>query len=101
MRLADGLQLLSSALVAIPTIRAAYRILSARWKTNAAAKKEAGLARLDGQRRQTETLAIERLKNEANDLIEFSTLVPSWALWFAVSGLFLNIAIRTMAVFQP
>jgi hypothetical protein len=101
MKLTDILLLVSSVVVAIPTIRAAYRILSARWKANAAAKKEAGLARLDGQRRQTETLAVERLKNEANDLIEFSTLVPTWALWFALSGIFLNIAIRAIAVFQP
>lgn len=101
MKAADTFLLVSSILVAIPTVRAAFRILSARFKTAIASRKDAKLSTLRGQQRQTEALMIERLRNEAHDLIEFSTLVPSWALWFAMVGIGINILVRLNAVLSP
>lgn len=92
--------LASSVLVAIPAVRAGVRILNARVKENLAKTKEAALGQLSGQKRQTETLEVERLKNEANDLIEYSSLIPSWAIWCALLGILINIIARAHPVFS-
>ncbi len=96
----DRLLLIASVLVAIPTIRAAYRILLARFKFRAAARKEVKLQRRAGQDRQAQSIATERLKNQANDLIEFSTLVPSWAVCLGLLGIVLNVGVRAAQVFS-
>jgi len=100
LKQSDRLLLVASVLVAIPTIRAAFRILFARYKFRAAARKEAKLGRQGGQDRQTQSMATERLKNQANDLIEFSTLVPSWALCLGLLGIVLNVGVRAAQVFS-
>lgn len=91
--------LISSLLLAIPTVRAASRVLSARRKYDVAKRKELLLPRLKMHQHQAETITIERLKNQANDLIEFGSLVPTWAVWSALCGMFLNICARAYPIF--
>lgn len=95
----DVLNMCSALLVAVPTVRAACRILLARHKTKKAGHKQNALPALQGQRRQTQALEIDLLRNEAHDLIEFSTLVPTWALSIGLLGLVLNIVARAIPLF--
>lgn len=90
----NAIILVSSLLVAIPAVRAAVRILLARFKDWRAGRLENALEQLDGQARITARLSAEQLKTEANDLIEFNTLAPTWALLLALSGIGLNIGAR-------
>ncbi|WP_162939611.1 hypothetical protein [Neorhizobium sp. NCHU2750] len=91
--------MLSTLLVAVPTVRAAYRILLARWKSDRAERKEAAMPSLAPQQRQTAKVEIDLLRNQAGDLIEFSTLVPTWAVCFGLLGMFLNIIARAIPFF--
>ena len=86
--------LLSAVFLAVPTVRSALRILLARRNEALARTKELNLGRCDPQEYEAERLTISRLRSRAHDLIELSTLLPSWAVYCALAGVLLNLGVR-------
>ncbi|GGE39834.1 hypothetical protein GCM10011360_29360 [Primorskyibacter flagellatus] len=99
MTTTEGVLLLSAALVALPSLRGAGRVLWARWNDRRALRLEAGLDRMTGQPRRIAEARIAHLRNHAHDLIEFGSLVPTWAVLSAVAGIALNLLARALPLF--
>jgi hypothetical protein len=70
----------------------------ARQKDNAAERKKQSLSELAGRALKAKELEIQGLKSEAHNLLEFTTLVPTWVIFTALTGILLNILARVYAL---
>lgn len=100
MKGTDVAVLISALFVAIPAFRAAWRVLSARYMESKADRMAARMGKAGAQEREADKATINRLRNDAHDLIEFSTLVPTWALLTGLFGIVLNIVARAIVAFS-